>query len=125
MRRKSHLRPTKQTNVMLSLEARANLKELASSLHFNRSELFENIGQGRLKVLTQETIERLQNYLAELNGLYRDELKGRGLWRKSAPPHRKQILKGKIAEVDHMLAQLKTNVPAVLVSEPGKHLQVA
>lgn len=108
---------TKQTNVMLTGDARSKLDNLASWLNMNRSQLFESIAQGQLKVVTPEAIELLKEYLGELNALHRDELKGRGLWRKPAKRHRKEILSQKIAAIDRLLVQLTANTPAVFLEE--------
>ncbi len=116
---------TKQTNVRLTGDARSKLDNLASWLNVNRSQLFESIAQGQLKVVTPEAIELLKEYLRELNALHRDELKGRGLWKKSAKHHRKEILSQKIAAIDRLLVQLTANTPAVFLEEREEALIAA
>ncbi len=116
---------TKQTNIMLTEDERSKLDNLAFRLNINLSQLLESIARGQFKVVTPEAIELLKQYLGELNALHRDELKGRGLWRKPARHHRKEILSQKIAAIDRLLVQLTANTPTVFFEEREEYSSAA
>ena len=112
---------TQQTNVMLTGDAGSKLDNLASWLNMNLSEICESIAQGQLKVITPEAIELFKESLRELNALHRDELKGRGLWKKPAKGQRKEILSQKIVAIDRLLVQLTANNSGIFLEEREKY----
>ena len=113
---------TQHSSLSLTPDGRSKLDALAYSLALSRSELIERIGRGLIKIILPSQFESLSNFLEELKGLYRDELRGRGLWRRPAKETRAKTLKEKINQIDKLLNQLEPITPAPVSKQVGQAL---